>query len=187
MDHGVYSSTMYGISSLGYFWKILLGHASFYLPMYSQIYALFSGVGIVILQSFFIAYSGYLLSIRFGIIIFFAYVLYYPVWFNALFDFHIDHLAIFFLAIFFYMANKKNVFLTSVSAIALIFVKEPFALQTVMCGIYMILVMRTKKEDTANFWEQNCQILLFGASVSIIGGYYFYSVTNFVIYRQPDD
>ena len=63
-------------------------------------------------------------------------LLYYPLWANALFDFHFDHLAVPLLAFFFITCERRRFGWATLAAAALVLVKEPFALQTVACGLY---------------------------------------------------
>lgn len=65
-----------------------------------------------------------------------AMLLYYPLWVNALFDFHFDHLAVPLLAAFFITCELRRFGWATLAAAALVLVKEPFALQTVACGLY---------------------------------------------------
>ena len=65
-----------------------------------------------------------------------AMLLYYPLWANALFDFHFDHLAVPLLAAFFIACERRRFGWAMVAAAALVLLKEPFALQTVACGLY---------------------------------------------------
>jgi hypothetical protein len=65
-----------------------------------------------------------------------AMLLYYPLWVNALFDFHFDHLAVPLLAAFFGACERRRFGWAALAAAALVLVKEPFALQTVACGLY---------------------------------------------------
>jgi uncharacterized membrane protein len=69
-----------------------------------------------------------------------AMILYPPLWINTLFDFHFDHLSILILTIFFISAQKNKYYVSFISAILLCFVKEIFALQSLMCGVYLLLL-----------------------------------------------
>ena len=65
-----------------------------------------------------------------------AMLLYYPLWANALLDFHFDHLAVPLLAVFFIACERRRFGWATLAAATLVLVKEPFALQTVACGLY---------------------------------------------------
>lgn len=81
----------------------------------------------------------YLLGKNYGSIASIAYILYFPVWYLALFDFHLDHLAVLFLALFYISYKNRCVIYAGFWAISLCFLKETFALQTVFCGIYLFI------------------------------------------------
>lgn len=66
-----------------------------------------------------------------------AALLYYPLWVNALFDFHFDHLSIPILVVFFIACKRRKFEIAAIAAASLSFIKEPFALQTVACGLYL--------------------------------------------------
>ena len=73
----------------------------------------------------------------FGIISALAFSFYFPLWYNALFDFHIDHIAIPILFGFFFFERNGKLLHAAFLAVLLAFVKEPFALQTAFCGLYL--------------------------------------------------
>ncbi|MAP84475.1 MAG: hypothetical protein CMF83_01925 [Candidatus Marinimicrobia bacterium] len=75
---------------------------------------------------------------HFGIIPALAFSFYFPLWYNALFDFHMDHLAIPILFGFFFFERKGKLSHAISLAALLALVKEPFALQTAFCGLYLI-------------------------------------------------
>jgi uncharacterized membrane protein len=182
MDLGLYSSTFYGVSELGYFWKIFFGHSSPFLAFYSKIYSLFSVEGILFFQSLVIALSGYVIKKHLGMMPFIAYLLFFPVWFNALFDFHPDHLSILFLMCFFIFVKLDKINYATFFAVALAFVKEPFALQTAACGIYL-LFSKTElffKRSNSNIVYPSKR-LIYGLSLIFFGLSYFYIATSIII------
>jgi len=182
MDLGVYSSTLYGVSELGYFWKIFFGHSSPYLAIYSGIYSVFSIEGILFFQSLIIALSGYVIKKYLGLLPFVAYVLFFPVWFNALFDFHPDHLSILLLLYFFIFAQLNNIKYAAIFAIALAFVKEPFALQTVACGVYLLFSKNELIPKSSNIYFTNSSNrLLYGFVLICFGFGYFYIATSLIV------
>ncbi|QZP17301.1 DUF2079 domain-containing protein [Methylophilales bacterium] len=182
MDLGVYSSTLYNVSELGYFWKIFFGHTSPSLIIYSGIYSVFSVEGILFFQSLIIALSGYIIKKYLGLLPFVAYVLFFPVWFNALFDFHPDHLSILLLLCFFIFAQNNYIKYAAISAIALAFVKEPFALQTVACGIYLLFLKNELvPKSSSKFFTSSPNNLFYGFGLIGFGIVYFYIATSFVI------
>jgi uncharacterized membrane protein len=182
MDLGVYSSTLYSISSLGYFWKFLFGHSSPYLVIYSEIYSVFSIEGILFFQSLIIALSGYVIKKYLGLLPFVAYLLFFPVWFNALFDFHPDHLSILLLLCFFIFIQLNNFKYATIFAIALAFVKEPFALQTVACGVYLLFSKNELISKSCDrYFTNSSNRLLYGFGLIGFGFGYFYIATTFLI------
>lgn len=67
-----------------------------------------------------------------------AYALHFAVWYNGLFEYHPDHLAIP-LAVWFLLAVRAGRFGEAlVPALLTALIKEPFALQTAACGIYLL-------------------------------------------------
>lgn len=71
-----------------------------------------------------------------------AYLLFFPVWFNNLFDFHFDHLVVPLGMAFFWFALRGRTLSACLTAAAMALVKEPFALCTLGCGLYLILKQR---------------------------------------------
>ena len=74
---------------------------------------------------------------HFGIIPALAFSFYFPLWYNALFDFHIDHIAIPILFGFFFFERNGKLLHAFFLGVLLAFVKEPFAIQTAFCGLYL--------------------------------------------------
>ncbi len=74
---------------------------------------------------------------HFGIIPALAFSFYFPLWYNALFDFHIDHIAIPILFGFFFFERNGKLLHAFFLAVLLAFVKEPFSIQTAFCGLYL--------------------------------------------------
>ena len=75
---------------------------------------------------------------HFGLVSALAFSFYFPLWYNALFDFHMDHLAIPILFGFFFYERKGKLYQAISLAVLLSLVKEPFALQTAFCGLYLL-------------------------------------------------
>jgi uncharacterized membrane protein len=69
----------------------------------------------------------------------FAFILFFPVWFNALFDFHLDHIAIFLQAVFAVLCLRGRPGVAVGVNCLLCLVKEPFALVAVFNGLYLAL------------------------------------------------
>ena len=149
MDLGIFVYNLYKISELQIYGNILYVHTHLYLLPLAWITGLFpndaSPLVLLLLQSFFLAIPIYFIYERFGRIVALGYFLFFPFWFNALFDFHFEHLAIVLLLAFFLCAQSGKIGCAVISAIALAFVKEVFALQTLMCGIYILFALKPGK------------------------------------------
>ena len=104
---------------------------------------------------------------HFGIIPALAFSIYFPLWYNALFDFHIDHLAIPILFGFFFFERKGKLPHAIFLAVLLALVKEPFALQTVFCGLYLFLARKN---------------YLAGLLLILFGMVYFSACTEYIQY-----
>ena len=122
-----------------------------------------------------------------------AYVAYSPVWINAHFDFHYDHLAVPLLLGFYLGLKNGRMGWAFLFAGLLVFIKEPFALQTAACGLLVILMawqsrvttdtgigpqdMRDPRKSTVSrerFW-------LAGAALVMVGCGYFYFAVRFAL------
>ncbi len=150
--------------------RIFFGHAQPLLLAYSSIYNLLpTGSGpyfLLALQAFTLASPLPLLLRFFGPISTLAYILYFGVWYNSLFDFHLDHIAIPLLFLFFFYHEKEDYLKATLIAGSLIFIKEPFALQTAACGIFLIFKKR--------LYNYGIVLIVFGF------GYFLFS-TNILI------
>lgn len=76
-----------------------------------------------------------------------AMILYYPLWVNALFDFHFDHLTVPLLVLFFVGCEKKRFGFAALAAAALVLVKEPFCLVASACGVYYLWLALARKDN----------------------------------------
>jgi uncharacterized membrane protein len=95
---------------------------------------------------------------------------YYPLWANALFDFHFDHLAVPLLAAFFVACERRAYAWAALAAAALSLVKEPFALQTSACGLYLLwLALRSSESGHG---RQLC-VLGLGLAAGGLGAFVF--------------
>lgn len=111
-----------------------------------------------------------------------AMLLYYPLWANALFDFHFDHLAVPLLTAFFIACERRKYGWAAVAAGALILVKEPFALQTAACGLYLgwlAFCLRGQGGGT--------RLFVMGMGLVLLGGAVFFALTNWLIPYFADD
>ena len=120
---------------------------------------------ILVFQAAFLALPVIGLYRYFGIISALAFSFYFPLWYNALFDFHMDHLAVPILFGFFFYERKGKLPHAIFLAVLLALVKEPFALQTAFCGLY--LCVARKKH-------------LSGLLLILFGMVYFFLATQYI-------
>ncbi len=105
-----------------------------------------------------------------------AMLLYYPLWANALFDFHFDHLAVPLLAAFFIACERRRYAWATLAAAALVLLKEPFALQTVSCGLYFgWLAFHLRGSGVS------VRLVVLGALLALWGGSWFYGATYWLM------
>ncbi len=176
-DLGLFLNSFYNV---GKEWqRAFWGHIHPFIPLYGLIYAhLPAGMApyfVVGEQALALIIATVWMWRSFGAWPGMAMAIYYPLWVNALFDFHFDHLAIPLLA-WFYIACQKRRFGQAMSAaISLILVKEPFALETAGCGIYLLWL--TLRE---NGLQDRCRI--WGSLwVIIVGMSWFYISVNWLL------
>ena len=105
-----------------------------------------------------------------------AMLLYYPLWANALFDFHFDHLAVPLLTIFFITCERRRFGWATLAAAALVLVKEPFALQTIACGLYFgWLAFHLRGSGVF------VRLVVLGTLLALLGAGWFYGATHWLI------
>ena len=105
-----------------------------------------------------------------------AMLLYYPLWTNALFDFHFDHLAVPLLAAFFIACERRRFGWATFAAATLVLIKEPFALQAIACGLYfgwMAFCLRGT--------DISVRLLTLGSFLVVWGCSWFYGATHWVL------
>ena len=120
---------------------------------------------ILVFQAAFLALPVIGLYRYFGIISALAFSFYFPLWYNALFDFHMDHLAVPILFGFFFYERKGKLPHAIFLAVLLALVKEPFALQTAFCGLYLCVVRKKH---------------LSGLLLILFGMVYFFLATQYI-------
>jgi len=152
----------------GQSWQFLFrGHAHIFSLFYSFLYKFLpSPVLLITCQILAIVGAGLLVSGQWTVdggqksnrlqtILIILYLLYFPVWYNCLFDFHFEHLFVLFCAIFYWLvigqwsvdSRQKPNRLPSKTLVFLIcvlccLVKEVFALSAIMMGVYVIVRRR---------------------------------------------
>ena len=149
------------IQPLGFFWSLLYK----ILPTYLVPIFILLGQALLLTLPVIGLYRFY------GLLPAFAFLLYFPLWYNALFDFHIDHLAVPLLFGFFLMEKKGKIGFAVVCGILLALVKEIFAIQAIFCGIYLFLIRKHR----------------IGGSILILisSAYFFISLVYLKIYFNP--
>ena len=125
---------LFHIQPLGFFWSL------FYkvLPNYLVPIFILLGQALLLTLPIIGLYRFY------GFLPAFAFLLYFPLWYNALFDFHIDHLTVPLLFGFFIMEKKGKIGIAVVFGVLLALVKEIFAIQAIFCGIYLFQRLNNK-------------------------------------------
>lgn len=181
-DLGIFFSHFYNIANRGQLWRLFYGHSQPLMLLYAAVYRIIpeylSAIAVLIFQAFFIVLPGYWLQKRFGWLPFLAFVLYFPIWYNALFDFHMDHLAVPLLFWFYFLVEDERYWLAIFPGVLLALVKEPFALQTAACGIFLLL--KAYRSHWAGGHLPNYLSYLPGILLFLFGCSYFYAVVNFI-------
>jgi uncharacterized membrane protein len=173
-DLGIFLNHFFNIAQ-GEWWRTLTVHFQPLMLLWSAIYKIFPDqtVPFVILslQAAFLSLPVLGLYRQYGFLPALAYCLYFPVWFNALFDFHMDHMAVPLVFGFFFFLKKNQIGIAISLGILLALVKEPYALQTIFCGLFLILFYKK--------YFAGIILILTGSSVFFIFGHYvapFFSV-----------
>jgi uncharacterized membrane protein len=99
--------------------------------------------------------------------------IYWQLWQLSLLDFHFDIIVIPVLILFFYFLNNNQVFRASLALLVLLTIKEPYILQSVFGGLYLMLYSLNKKNKLP--------YLISGASIALIAFCYFLVVINYLI------
>lgn len=149
-DLGFYHNLIYRFS-VSTPWAFLFNtHANLFIAPYGILYRLFNSPLILLfIQAAAITGAGYLLigycfklsKINYWYL-FCLYLLYSPVWYNALFDFHFEHLFILFCAIFFTIIqydSAKMKLAAFVLCLGICMIKEVFAFSAFTMGLYLIV------------------------------------------------
>ncbi|MHC1790810.1 DUF2079 domain-containing protein [Solidesulfovibrio sp.] len=169
-DLGVFLSNLHSLHAAGQWWRAFLGHAQPLLPVYAQVYRLVpdqaAPLVLLTVQALILALPALLAGRRHGMLAALAYALYFPVWTNALFDFHLDHLLIPVLYGFLAAATSGHLVLAVILGLLPALVKEPYALTTVFCGLYLWLCQGRFRA---------------GLGLILFGSLYFYLTTALLV------
>lgn len=186
-DLGIFESLLYRIAVAKEWQLAFFGHAQgFSLPygvLYGSLPSDSAPYVLVSLQAILLVLPALLFYRRFGVFTVFVYIAYYPLWVNAHFDFHFDHLAVPLLAGFYFALIDRRLAWAVLCAILLMLVKEPFALETAACGVLMSwLGMKGKamNGDSLAYTERRW-LIAGGASLVAVGLVYFYFVMHYLI------
>jgi uncharacterized membrane protein len=169
-DLGVFLSNLHSLHAAGQWWRAFLGHAQPLLPLYAQVYRLVpdqaAPLVLLVSQAFVLALPAFFAGRRHGVLAAMAYALFFPVWTNALFDFHLDHLLIPLLYGFLAAATTGRIGWAVAFGLAPALVKEPYALTTVFCGFYLWFCEGRRGP---------------GLLLAACGGLYFYVATSLLV------
>ena len=163
------------------------GHISWFLPVYSYLSLFlpsdYRWLVLLVLQSICLFFPVLVLARMFGYLCSIAYALYAPVWANILFDFHSDHLVVPLLLWFYIAFIRGNVVASVVSALALCFVKEVYALQTVMCGLMLCMASISERVHEGLYYRNKLTADAFYGGLILIffGATYFLVATHYLI------
>ncbi len=162
-DLGIFLNHFFNIAQ-GEWWRTVIVHFQPLMFLWSALYKIFpeQTVPLVILslQATLLSLPIIGLFRQYGILPALAYSLFFPVWFNALFDFHMDHMAVPLLFGFFFYIKKDRVGISIFLGVLLALVKEPYALQTIACGLFLILFYKKYLAGTI--------LMIAGSSVFLI-------------------
>lgn len=168
-DLGIFLNHFARISS-GEWWRAFLSHVQPFLLLWGALFAILPSETIAPLtllgQAVLLAWPVHGLYRTYGPLAALAYALYFPLWFNALFDFHVDHLAVPLLFSFFLLTKRNKTWPAVGIAMILMLVKEQYALQAVACGIYLTLFHRPR---------------IAGVTLGVTASLYFYFVTEYLL------
>ena len=144
-DLGIFLNHFFNIAQ-GEWWRTLIVHFQPFMFLWSVLYKIFPDQTvpfvILFLQAALLSLPVIGLYRQYGMLPALAYCLYFPVWFNALFDFHMDHLAVPLLFGFFFFIKKNQTGIAIFLGVLLALVKEPYALQTIFCGLFLVFFCR---------------------------------------------
>lgn len=173
MDLGVFDHAFWELANNFHWKRLFFGHGQPLMIIFAALYSIVPSMEVLVFVQAGLIASSLILFMRFANFstlkpthLMTVFLLFFPIWYNALFDFHMDHLVIPIGIAFFYFCFKSRWLEAFIAALCLALVKEPFALMTAFCGIYMCL--RFKKNIPG--------LILF-----ICGIAYFYVVTGMII------
>jgi len=182
-DLGIFQSMLNNLGERGETSRAFFGHvvvAAFpYLAILKGIPDSLDAPAIVTLQAVALASPIWFLYRRFGYFVALAFAMHVLLWINNYFDFHFDHLAVPLLLWFFLSATSGKPVGAAVAALLLMTVKEPFALQAMGCGVFLMWVGFRPTPDSVEINRR--RFILAGLVLAVVGGVYFYFATHYLI------
>lgn len=170
VDLGVFLSDIHSMRGFGQWWRAFAGHAQPLMFLYARICRLVpdqaAPLALLALQALALSLPALWAARRHGMLAALAYALYFPVWTNALNGFRLDHLLVPILFAFLAAATSGRFGLAFVLGLLPALVKEPYALTTACCGLYLWIVARQTRA---------------GAGLIAFGALYFYVATAWII------
>lgn len=192
-DLGIFESLLFRIDVADELQRAFSGHAHVFALPFGWLYGLLpygeAPYLLVGVQALLLLAPAIWFYRRVGTIIAFVYLAYYPLWANALFDFHFDHLAVPLLAGFYFALIDRRIAWAALCAILLMLVKEPFALETAACGVLLSwLGMKGKAMNGDSLaYSERRWLMAGGAGLVAVGLVYFYFVMHYLIpFFTPD-
>lgn len=174
-DLGIFQSALFNVAENGEWQRSFSGHAHPLMPLWAGLYGLFpiflAPYALLTLQALALAIPVFLFLRYYGPLPALTFALYTLLWINNHFDFHFDHLAVPILFIFYWSIAYRRLWLVIVAGLLLMAVKEPFALQTVACGLYLFWIS-SKKKSAPWLWA--------GLLLVVAGFAYFYFATDYL-------
>jgi hypothetical protein len=192
-DLGVFENITYRIAIIAEWQLAFYAHAHWFAPVYSWLYGMFpfavAPYFLVGAQAVLLVLPVYLFYRRFGIFVAFIYVAFSPLWINAHFDFHFDHLVIPLLMGFYLALLDRRIGWAVLSATLLMFVKEPFALQTAACGVLLLWASFRGSSIWVEPLDQISRRWLVAGAMWLLGaglGYFYFAMYYLLPYFAPE-
>ena len=192
-DLGIFESLLFRVTHFDEWPLAFAGHAQWFSLLYGWLYGLFpSAVTPYLLvggQALLLLVPVIWFYRRYGLFAAFVYLAYVPLWANAHFDFHFDHLAVPLLMAFYLALLDRRIGWAVLSATLVMFVKEPFALETAACGALMLWAAFHGESIWGPPKKQvNRRLMVIGA-LWLIGagiGYFCFAMGYLLPYFAPD-
>ena len=192
-DLGIFESLLYRIASTNTWQPAFASHAYGFALSYGWLYGApplgLAPYFLIDLQAILLVLPAFWFFHRFGVFAAFVYVTYCPVWINAYFDFHFDHLAVPLLLGFYWALLERRIGWAVLSATLLMFVKEPYALQTAACGVLLLWAAFHGESIWVQSQDQISPRKLVIGALWLIGAgisYFYFSMYYLLPYFSPE-